>query len=71
MGQISKKRYMDTVSINDFVNEHQMDLFLHMSQSIVSPFSYEFDGDNQIAKFDIIACGIWNTKSSHVHFQSN
>ena len=34
------------------------------------PFSDVFDGDNQIAKFDIIACGIWNTKSSHVHFQS-
>ena len=35
-----------------------------------SPFSDEFDEDNQIAKFDTIAYGIWKTKSSYVHLQS-
>ena len=35
------------------------------------PFSDEFDGDNQMAKFDIIAYGIWNTNPSYVHSQNH
>ena len=45
---MSKKRCMDTVSSNNFVNEYKMDL----------PFPDEFDKDNQMAKDHTIAYGI-------------
>ena len=35
-----------------------------------SPFSDEFDEDNQMAKAHTIACGFWKTNPSYVHLQS-
>ena len=35
-----------------------------------SPFSDEFDEDNQMAKFDTNAYGIWKTNPSYIHSQS-
>ena len=63
-----------TLSVSSFppFSSHTIPLlFSNQVRSFTgSPFSGEFDEDNQIAKFDIIACGLWKTNPSYINSQN-